>query len=746
MKTHARSRSRSHRPAHLSAAQHRAAPAPVEAFESRLLFHVSAPILPLPDLSRPAGTTQDTIDLTESFADRSDPGTRVAFGFDAGRVVVELFDIAAPRTVANFLNYARTDRYDDTVVHRSAALGAPTFAPFVIQGGGFRESDLVHIATDPPVTNEFRANTQQRGTLAMAKQGGNPNSATSEWFFNLRDNRDILDTQNGGFTSFGQVVGNGMTIVDAIAALPTTTQPAPAPFNNLSDFPIENSPPRSPEEFVNVDYIAELPELTGDATSSNPGLVTPLVSGKTLVLNYVPGALGTATITVSASDRNGALVEESFTVSVGSVDVAVGEGTPARSVTYTDADGTVGTITVTGGSATVNFAGNGVTQTPAGRNVAVAGTSVVASHITATGGTPTITVRARGGADQRLTLNGLRGGAIRSFAGREVILTGSSDIGGGIGRLDLFQTQDATVNIGSPADARLQPVITLAGADDTDITSAAPIRSIRFGSWTSGDTESDVITAPAVGQLQSGGDFTGVLTINGPGTGNNLGSARIDGAATNTWSVQGVVGSVSVGSTAASWLGSFGGPIRAFTVAGDLAGTLNAASVRSLRAGTITNANITLVQPAGPGAVALGSLNARGAITNSNVRAAAADIGTVSALSITNSTFYAGVNPAEGTPLPDAATDFVAPATIRSVSVRNRGAASFVNSDIAAQTLGRMTLGVISTANGGVPFGLAADTIAAVTATDAAGARLRYARLTEPADSKESADFKVRVF
>jgi hypothetical protein len=439
-------------------------------------------------------------------------------------------------------------------------------------------------------------------------------------------------------------------------------------------------------------------------------------------------------------------VQESFDVRVGFVDVAIGEGTPARTVTYTDADGTVGTITATGGSATISFAGTAITQTPNGRNIAIAGTAVEADLITATGGTPSITVRGRGGADQRLVVNGIRGGAIRSFAGREVILRGNSDIAGGIGRLDLFQTQDATITLGAPADARLQPTITLTAAEDTDITSASAIRSIRFGAWTSGDTESDVITAPAVGQLQSDGDFAGVLTLNGGTTGSTLASARIKGAATGTWSVQGSVGNVSLGSTSAAWLGSFGGPIGAVAVAGDLAGTLNAASVRSLRAGSLTGANITLVQPSAAGAVALGSLNAKGAISNTNIRAAGADIGAVSALSIANSTLYAGVNPAEGAALPDAATDFVAPATIRTETVRNRAAASFVNSDIAARTLGRMNLGVINTANGGVPFGIAAETIASVSAADAAGARLRYARLDDAADSKESADFNVRVF
>jgi cyclophilin family peptidyl-prolyl cis-trans isomerase len=727
------------------AAPRRGPAAAIESVEPRLMFHVSAPVVPLPDLSRPVGTTQDTIDLTESFADPSDSATRVAFGLDSGRVLVELFDAAAPFTVANFLNYMRSDRYDDTVVHRSAQLGAPTFAPFVIQGGGFRASDLVHIVTDPAVRNEFRPNTQQRGTLSMAKQGNNPNSATSEWFFNLRDNKDILDTQNGGFTSFGQVLGNGMAVVDAIAALPTITQQAPSPFNSLTDFPVENNPPTPPRDYVNVDYIAELPKLTGQVTSSNPGLVTPTIAGKTIVLNYTPGATGKATITINASDRLGGLVQETFDVRVGFTDIALGEGTTARTVTYTDPDGTVGTITVNGGSATVSFAGTGIVQTPAGRNITLAGTAVEADQITATGGSPAINVRGRGG-DQRLVVRGINGGAVRSFAGREVILQGTSNIAGGIGRLDLFRTEDATITLGAPADARLQPVITLGSAEDTDITSAATIKNIRFGSWASGDAESDAISAPAIGKLQSDGDFTGVLTLNGPGTGTNLGNSRVKGAATGTWSVQGTVGNISVGSTAASWLGSFGGPIGALAVAGDLAGTLNAASVRSLRAGSLTGANITLIQPTAAGAIALGSLNSRGAIANSNIRAVGADVGSVSALSITNSTIYAGVNPAEGAALPDAATDFVAAATIRSVTVRNRTAASFVNSDIAAQTLGRMNLGVINTANGGVPFGLAGDTILSVTATDAAGARIRFARLTEAGDSRESADFKVRVF
>ncbi len=136
-----------------------------------------------------------------------------------GLIDVELFDDVAPDTVANFLNYVADGDYDGSFIHRSAVL-QDGVTPFVIQGGGFfyDGSDYLSIPTDPPVANEFSL-SNLRGTIAMAKLPGDPDSATSQWFFNLRDNSAILDPQNGGFTVFGEVVGDGMLVVDAIAAL-----------------------------------------------------------------------------------------------------------------------------------------------------------------------------------------------------------------------------------------------------------------------------------------------------------------------------------------------------------------------------------------------------------------------------------------------------------------------------------------------------------------------------------------------
>ncbi|MDT8386880.1 MAG: peptidylprolyl isomerase [Thiogranum sp.] len=140
-------------------------------------------------------------------------------------VYVELHDSEAPVTVANFKAYIDSGgvrRYDGSFLHRSVP-------GFVIQGGGyaydpalgdFGASSAPHIPVDDPIVNEFSASRSNvRGTIAMAKLGGDPDSATSEWFFNLADNSGNLDSQNGGFTVFGRVLGDGMNVIDAIAAL-----------------------------------------------------------------------------------------------------------------------------------------------------------------------------------------------------------------------------------------------------------------------------------------------------------------------------------------------------------------------------------------------------------------------------------------------------------------------------------------------------------------------------------------------
>ncbi|NOX09021.1 MAG: peptidylprolyl isomerase [Gammaproteobacteria bacterium] len=131
-----------------------------------------------------------------------------------GVIDIELFDSVAPITVANFKNYVNDGDYIDSFFHRSVP-------GFILQGGGYRFANNAYslVPKDAPIVNEYNL-SNVRGTLAMAKLGSGPDTATSEWFVNLADNSANLDAQNGGFTVFGQIVGNGMDVIDAIAALP----------------------------------------------------------------------------------------------------------------------------------------------------------------------------------------------------------------------------------------------------------------------------------------------------------------------------------------------------------------------------------------------------------------------------------------------------------------------------------------------------------------------------------------------
>ena len=155
------------------------------------------------------------------------PANTVFFTTTQGLIPVQLTPGTTPRTVANFLSYVTSDAYDNTIVHRSVA-------GFIWQGGGFNTSGAA-IPAGPSVVNEYSSSHPNvRGTIAMAKLGSGPDTATDQWFFNEADNSQNLDNQNGGFTTFGSVIGNGLSVIDAIGAIPTYDQSGVNPaFNQL---------------------------------------------------------------------------------------------------------------------------------------------------------------------------------------------------------------------------------------------------------------------------------------------------------------------------------------------------------------------------------------------------------------------------------------------------------------------------------------------------------------------------------
>lgn len=131
-----------------------------------------------------------------------------------GDFQINLFDETTPATVQNFLDYVNSGAYANNVVHRLEP-------GFVAQAGGFTYNNatpLDAVAAGPSVANEPEL-SNLRGTIAMAKLSNQPDSATSQWFINLNNNSANLDVQNGGFTVFGQVLGDGMLVLDEIADL-----------------------------------------------------------------------------------------------------------------------------------------------------------------------------------------------------------------------------------------------------------------------------------------------------------------------------------------------------------------------------------------------------------------------------------------------------------------------------------------------------------------------------------------------
>jgi peptidyl-prolyl cis-trans isomerase A (cyclophilin A) len=137
----------------------------------------------------------------------------IRFETSLGDFTIEFYEKEAPESVANFMRYIDEGFFDGTIFHRIVP-------GFVIQGGGFTE-DMSQKRTKPPVKNEADNGLKNsRGTLSMARTN-DINSATSQFFVNLKDN-DFLDHSRGnfGYAVFARVT-QGMEVIDKIAAVET---------------------------------------------------------------------------------------------------------------------------------------------------------------------------------------------------------------------------------------------------------------------------------------------------------------------------------------------------------------------------------------------------------------------------------------------------------------------------------------------------------------------------------------------
>jgi cyclophilin family peptidyl-prolyl cis-trans isomerase len=266
-----------------------------------------------------------SLDLTQYFSITNLPdyfntpttlSNTVVVNSSMGDFLIQLFPTNAPATVANFLDYVTNGDYENMIIHRSVP-------GFVIQTGGYsNNTSLSAIPTFPPVTGEPGL-SNLTGTVAMALSSG-PNSATDQWFINLADNSSALDNASDGgpFTVFGQVIGNGISVAQAIAALPTND------FSGYYGSAFRTVPLQGwTNGTVNLDNLVTITNifpLQGTfpyfAVSSDSNAFAVAVNGTNLTVSFVayptnPSTIGNlAKITVFAVDTNDLITNSSFQV------------------------------------------------------------------------------------------------------------------------------------------------------------------------------------------------------------------------------------------------------------------------------------------------------------------------------------------------------------------------------------------------------------------------------------------------
>ncbi len=148
---------------------------------------------------------------------------RVQFVTTAGKFTIEVYPDAAPKSVANFMEYVKSGFYSGTIFHR-------VINGFMVQGGGF-DRDMKQKPTRAPIPLESQNGLKNKaGTVAMARTS-DPNSATAQFFVNVVDNPnlDYPQPDGNGYTVFGKVV-EGMDTIDKIKTSPTT---AYGPMRNV---------------------------------------------------------------------------------------------------------------------------------------------------------------------------------------------------------------------------------------------------------------------------------------------------------------------------------------------------------------------------------------------------------------------------------------------------------------------------------------------------------------------------------
>jgi subtilisin family serine protease len=660
---------------------------------------------------------------------------------------------------------ALNDNSIDDGTPETITTAAPASGDIGMDGGlvvGDTDVDLYVFTPATTGPYDIRTGTSQEGSadtyLRLFDRGGNQlasndnaDSTTTASYIRADLTAGVtyyIGVSGTGNETYDPITGGGTTdsatsgvytLSVAVATLPAITIASPAPVAPTAagaTLAFVVSLDRASSTAVTVDYAtADGSAVAGTDYTATSGTLT-IPAGQTSATIDVPvlvdtGADATLTFTVDLSDPsdNALLDGGQATGTITDLPVTQLPFNRDERATYDDADGHRVTIALTGpGSGVVDVIG-----TAAERDEQVTVTT------TGTTAASRLSIASTGGGT---ALAGLAvTGSLASLSASTTTLAGDLTVTGTIGSITLAGATGAdTLSVqGRLAVGTLR----LGAVSDLTVDVAEPLAELSATSWAnlSGD---DVVTAPAIRLLSVAGAFAAGLSV-GSGTGTPLDAVRIGGAvAAGAWQVKGSVGTATVGSTAVGWSADVTGSIGSLTVNGTAAGSITAATVRAMRVRTdLSDATLALTAA---GATDLGSLAVGGTIDDSTITTVGS-VGTVRAAGMLGSSLLAGVSPAV-TGLPSAAADYTADDDVLSFTVTGLpgGATSFAGSDVAAARIGAVSLRRVDTANGGVPFGFAADALSSFADAEPGVATYRWTDREPTSRLAFNGDLAVRVF
>jgi hypothetical protein len=510
---------------------------------------------------------------------------------------------------------------------------------------------------------------------------------------------------------------NGSVSAPATVTVAVSAVVAEPPVaNNEVVTTLENAPLDIP--VLNVDNATTSFNVSSIKFATEPKDGNISLNTSTGVVTYTPAEnfVGGDSFTYTVADNNG-LTSNTATVNINvGTEISSAKGA-AKTLVYTDENGTPVTITINKGVADVFFDGIGTVVSTVKGKTTVAGSNLRARQIALSGTTTASTLTISGKSKGQVNLGGISDASplgTLSAATTNLSATGSTkalatslNTGTLTADADLVATPIAsagTLNLAGVRTISLNTasnaLITLGGAGvtgtsvtfagavtDTSLTSSVALNVVKAQSWVNDNlttnSESVTLSAPSIKTLTIGGVFDAGLTA---GT---LGTVKIAGAVNDaSWSATGSAKSISVGAVGTAWGGlNVTGSLGTFAVkGGNLTADISAATVTSLTVAGAIESDIT---------------------TTGN-------FGTLRAGQLVDGLIAVG---SSATSVADATTANIGGATLKSFTLTSKAANTFNDSSVIAGTINSISTGPVNAANGSTPEGIAATTIKSAAVT-----------------------------